>query len=269
MPAPEPPLKIVPSSRYQLRIAFIVSSTDEDEARARLLRHVLHADVEPHRRVEGRALVHEDVLELVAERVGLLVVDEVAVLGAPVGDRVGDPVDHLAQRLLALGRAEGAAEVLLGDDVGGVQRPRDRELDVGLEEGVAAVLEVRDARVAPLPLDGVVRMGAAGCVKCRRIPIPSCSGAMAMGLLLFSARGGGFVSGSSDVVAVRACSSSGSAAAPGVPPRSGARPQDVVVGATATRDGGELQHWSSTRCQRVIARRFALTCTNAERVVRE
>src|SRR5476649_2592808 len=27
MPAPEPPLKIVPSSRYQLRIASIVSST--------------------------------------------------------------------------------------------------------------------------------------------------------------------------------------------------------------------------------------------------
>ena len=27
MPAPEPPLKMVPSSRYQLRIASIVSST--------------------------------------------------------------------------------------------------------------------------------------------------------------------------------------------------------------------------------------------------
>src|ERR1700732_4605229 len=26
-PAPEPPLKMIPSSRYQLRIAFIVSST--------------------------------------------------------------------------------------------------------------------------------------------------------------------------------------------------------------------------------------------------
>ena len=128
----------------------------EDEARARLLRHALHADVEPHRRVERGALVHEDVLQLVAERLGLLVVDEVAVADAPVGDRVGDAVDDLAQRRLPLGRAERAAEVLLGDDVRGVQRPRRRELDVGLEEGVAAVLEVRDARVAPLPLDGVV-----------------------------------------------------------------------------------------------------------------
>ena len=37
---------------------------------------------------------------------------------------------------------------------------RRGELDVGLEEGVATVLEVRDARVAALPLDGVVRIGA-------------------------------------------------------------------------------------------------------------
>ena len=130
----------------------------EDEARARLLRDALHADVEPHRRVERGALVHEDVLELVAERGGLVVVDEVAVADAPVGDRVDDPVDDLAQRPLALGRAERAAEVLLGDDVRGVQRPGRRELDVGLEEGVAAVFEVRDARVAALPLDRVVRI---------------------------------------------------------------------------------------------------------------
>ncbi len=33
---------------------------------------------------------------------------------------------------------------------------RDGELDAGLEEGVAAVLVVLDARVAALPLDGVV-----------------------------------------------------------------------------------------------------------------
>ena len=33
-PAPEPPLKMTPSSRYQLRIESIVSSTDEDEAGA-------------------------------------------------------------------------------------------------------------------------------------------------------------------------------------------------------------------------------------------
>ena len=153
---PEPPLKIVPSSRYQLRMASIVSST------ARMK----HADaccgtpftpmLNHTGLLNGRPLVHEQVLELVAEGLGLVVVDEVAVAGAPVGDRVGDPVDHLAQRPLPLGRAEGAPEVLLGDDVGGVLRPAHRELDVGLEEGVGAVLVVGDAGVATFPLDGVV-----------------------------------------------------------------------------------------------------------------
>ena len=83
MPAPEPPLKIVPSSTYQLRIESIVSSTRQDEARRRLLGHARHADVEPHRRVERRLLRDHQVLELGAERLGLVVVDEVAALDAP------------------------------------------------------------------------------------------------------------------------------------------------------------------------------------------
>src|SRR3954454_12845789 len=69
----------------------------EDETRAGLPGHALHADVEPHRRVEGGALGDEDRLELVAEGGALLLVDEVAVLHAPRRDRVGDAVDHLAQ----------------------------------------------------------------------------------------------------------------------------------------------------------------------------
>ena len=126
------------------------------------------------------ALVDEDVLELVAERLGLVArrrSSRRVVPQSAIG--VDDAVDHLAQRPLALGRAERAAEVLLGDDVRGVQRPGGRELDPGLEEGVAAVLVVLDARVAPLPLDGVVRIDA-GRVKRRLIPIPSCCGAIAM-----------------------------------------------------------------------------------------
>jgi len=87
-----------------------------------------------------------------------LLVDEVAVAHAPRGDRVGDAVDHLSHRPLALVGAERAAEVLLGDDVRGVLRPRDGKLDVGLVERVGAVLEVRDARLAPLPLERVVGM---------------------------------------------------------------------------------------------------------------
>jgi hypothetical protein len=102
--------------------------------------------------------VEQHELELVAEGVGLEVVDEVTVAFTPGGDGVDHTVDDLAERRLALGRTERAAEVLLGDDVGRVLRPRDRELDVGLVEGVGAVLVVGDARLAPLPLDGVVGM---------------------------------------------------------------------------------------------------------------
>ena len=158
MPDPDPPLKIVPSSRYQLRIPSIVSSTARMKHGARLLRRVLHPDVEPDRRVERGALGHEDELQLGAEGIRLGVVGEVAVAHAPIRDRVGHAVDDLAQRPLALLGAEGAAEVLLGDDVRRVQRPGRGELDLGLEEGVGAVLVVGDARVAPLPDDPVVGM---------------------------------------------------------------------------------------------------------------
>src|SRR5690606_719357 len=85
---------------------------------------------------------------------------EVAALAAPRGDGVGHPVDHLAQRALALGGAQGAPEVLLGDDVGGVHRPRRRELDAELLEGHGAVGEVGDAGVAPLPRELVVGVHA-------------------------------------------------------------------------------------------------------------
>ena len=156
IPEPEPPLKIVPSSRYQLRMPSIVSSTAR-------MKHALPCCGTPFTpmlnhtgELNAARWVTRIVLELVAERRALLLVDEVAVLHAPRGDRVGDPVDHLAQRRLALLGAEGAPEVLLGDDVGGVLRPRDRELDVGLEEGVGAVLVVRDAGLAPFPFDRVV-----------------------------------------------------------------------------------------------------------------
>ena len=151
MPEPEPPLKIVPSSTYQLRIESIWSSTWRMKQALALLRDAGHADVEPHRRVEGGLLGDQEVLELGVVGVGLGLVDEVAALEAPLGDRVGDPVDHLAQRRLALLGAGGAAEVLLGDDVGGVERPGGGELDVELLEGDRAVPEVGDPGVAPLP----------------------------------------------------------------------------------------------------------------------
>ena len=127
-----------------------------------LLRHALHADVEPHRRVERRLLVDDEVLELVVEDLGLLVVDEVAVLDPPRRQRVGHPVGHLAQRPLALVGAEGPPEVLLRQDVGGVHAPGLGHLDAELLEGHRAVPEVRDAGVAPLPAHLVVGVHAFG-----------------------------------------------------------------------------------------------------------
>jgi hypothetical protein len=49
----------------------------------RALRLLLEADVEPDGAVEGGVLVDEDRLQLGLERVALLVVGEVAALGAP------------------------------------------------------------------------------------------------------------------------------------------------------------------------------------------
>ena len=53
------------------------------------------AHVEPDGAVEAGALLEEDVLELVAEGLGVFIGREVGVLDAPVGDRIGDAVDHL------------------------------------------------------------------------------------------------------------------------------------------------------------------------------
>ena len=67
----------------------------------------------------------------------------------------------LSERL-ALGRAERAAEVLLSEDVRGVERPGGGHLDVELLEGDRAVAEVRDARVAAIPDDLVVGVTVVG-----------------------------------------------------------------------------------------------------------
>src|SRR5216684_2719344 len=65
----------------------------EDEA-GRALWLLLEADVEPDRAVERGVLVDEDRLQLGLERLGLLVVEEVAALGPPGDCRVDDPADH-------------------------------------------------------------------------------------------------------------------------------------------------------------------------------
>ena len=160
MPEPEPPLKMMPSSRYQLRMPSIVSST----ARMKQALACCGTPFTPMLNHTGVLNAARWVTRMYFSSLRKVsassVVGEVAALDAPRGDGVGDPVDHLAQRRLALGRAERAAEVLLGDDVGGVQRPVGGELDAELLEGDRAVLPVGDPRVAALPHDLVVGMHA-------------------------------------------------------------------------------------------------------------
>ena len=134
-PDPEPPLKITPSSRYQLRIESIVSSTDRMKQALACCGTPLTPMLNHTGLLNAARWVTRMYFSSALERLGLVVVGEVAALAAPGGDRVDDPVDHLAQRVLALGRPERAPEVLLGDDVGGVQRPADGNSTPSLLEG--------------------------------------------------------------------------------------------------------------------------------------
>ena len=75
---------------------------------------------------------------------------------APAGDGVHHPVGHLLERPLALRGAERAPEVLLGQDVGGVEAPPGRHLDAELLEGHRPGGVIDDPGVPPLPLHRVI-----------------------------------------------------------------------------------------------------------------
>ena len=104
----------------------------------------------------------DEVLQLVPEDLRLVLVGEVAVLDAPRGHGVDHPVGHLTQRPLTLIGVGGATEVLLGQDVGGVEAPALGHLDVQLLEGHGSVPVVRDPGVASLPHDLVVGVDTGG-----------------------------------------------------------------------------------------------------------
>src|SRR5262249_35358179 len=104
-----------------------------DEA-GRALRRSLEADVEPHRRVERRLLVDEQVLEIVRERLEIVVAREVLLLLRPAGDGLDDTADQLLDPLFTLGSADLPAEVLGDDNVGRLLRPEPGDLDVALLE---------------------------------------------------------------------------------------------------------------------------------------
>src|SRR5262249_49487811 len=91
------------------------------------------------------------------ERPQVLVVCEVLVGARPLRDRRHDAADQLPDAALALGRADLAAEILGDDNVGGLLRPRLRDLDVALFEDHFAALAADDGG-AQLPLDLVERI---------------------------------------------------------------------------------------------------------------
>src|SRR5690606_22699576 len=78
--------------------------------------------------------------------------------------RQHDAVEELAQAGLALGTADGATEVLGGDDRRGVEAPEIGELHATLLEHGLAGLPVGLDDVATFPRDRVIRMDALGRV---------------------------------------------------------------------------------------------------------
>ena len=105
-PEPEPPLKIMPSLRYQFEDRVHVVVDREDEA-GRALRLGLDTDVEPDRAVEGRHLVDEQVGQFGLEGVALGVAGEVARWRSPQVGWYDHAADKLAHAGLALGLPSG------------------------------------------------------------------------------------------------------------------------------------------------------------------
>ena len=158
-PAPEPPLKIRPSSRYQSRIESIVSSTARMK-QAQTCCGECGPDVEPDRRVEAEHLVEQRVGQLVLEDLGVARAWRSSRSRGRPGVGADHAVDELLEAPLALGRADRAAEVLGRDDVGRVDRPEVGELDAALLEVDRAVPPVGHDDVAALPGDLVVGVDA-------------------------------------------------------------------------------------------------------------
>jgi hypothetical protein len=98
----------------------------------------------------------------VLEDLGVALAGEVAVLAARGAVGEHHPVDELTQAALPLGLADRAAEVLRGDDVGGVDAPLGGELHTALLEVDRAVPPVGHDDVAALPGHLVVGVHSGG-----------------------------------------------------------------------------------------------------------
>ena len=86
--------------------------------------------------------------QLAVEPLAVGLAGEVAVVGAPVGDRAADAVDELADALFPLAGVHLAVEILVGDHVGGQLAPRGGHLAVFLLEEHFAPLALDRCRAA-------------------------------------------------------------------------------------------------------------------------
>ena len=107
-PAPRPALKDQPFDANEIEDRAHVVAHGKDET-CRALRLRIDPDVEPHRRVEGRALAHEDLEQPRLVAVATEHAGDEPLAGDPVGQRPADPRDHGAHRSLARLPAEVAA----------------------------------------------------------------------------------------------------------------------------------------------------------------
>ena len=160
-PAPEPPLKMKPSSLYQLRIESIESSTERMKQAETCCGDGVPTLNQTGELKEKYWLTSSQVSSC-SKTSASTSAGEVAVVDAGLGVGLHDPVDELLEAPLAYVGADGAAEVLGGDDGGGVDRPEVGELDAALLEDGLAGLPVLLDDVATLPRDGVVGVGALG-----------------------------------------------------------------------------------------------------------
>ena len=158
------PVEDVRQVQFHLRSA--VQFADHDESVGRVdpgfvgqaracLRVFVPAAVEPDGAVERGFLVHQQVGEVVVERLAVVGGGEVAAVLAPPGDGLGDSGDKLLDAVLALVGARVPAEVLVGHDVGRLLGPVLRDIDAFLAEDGLAV-RVLDRGRAGFPFDVVV-----------------------------------------------------------------------------------------------------------------
>jgi len=112
--------------------------------------------------------VHEQVLEIVAERGQRGLGGEVFLLLRPLGNRVDDAADQLLDRAFALGGPDVAPEIFRDNDIGRLLRPGLRHFHAALFEYNGALFVANDG-VAQFPFDLVEGIGAGGREESREL----------------------------------------------------------------------------------------------------